>query len=343
MDAMRLRPLWAWRLLLGGFALVYLWSPTLQAWLPPLVPFVAAAAVEAQFFLAGLRTGGSSADVRDAGPQPRDLADLGWASRTLTVSRPGGEWVLRPGELEDEEVFEWLELHRDELEALGPGRHELAAITDAGSPVALDVAAPASLRHVAVTRRLVPAAIVLSLLAAAFFLDIRTAHWQRLSAPARAATLSLVDRQATRIAGHPAHVICDVSGRRVGYVQDADGLAELGGRRIWLTPQICFSLYRVEHSRRAGNSSGHAIAVLAHEAWHLHGEADEAIANCYAYQSGVGVGEALGLTAHTARELMHRELADNPGDFADAPRYVVPSGCRPGGALDLHLDPHSFP
>src|SRR6266513_2158827 len=92
-----------------------------------------------------------------------------------------------------------------------------------------------------------------------------TPSWQKLSATTRAATLSVLDRQATRIAGHPADVICDVSGRHVGYVQDADGLAELGGRRIWLTPQVCYSLYRVKHTGRAGPSSGQAIAVLAHE------------------------------------------------------------------------------
>ena len=50
-------PLWVWRLLLGGFAVVYLASETLQAWLPPLLPFLAAVAVEAQFFVAGLRQG----------------------------------------------------------------------------------------------------------------------------------------------------------------------------------------------------------------------------------------------------------------------------------------------
>ena len=83
--------------------------------------------------------------------------------------------------------------------------------------------------------------------------------------------------------------------------------------------------------------------MLAHEAWHLHGEPNEARANCFAYQSGVAVGEALGLSSSTARQLMHEQLADNPSDFADAPPYVVPAGCTQGGSLDLHLDGSHFP
>jgi hypothetical protein len=65
MVAMRVPLLWIWRLLLGGFAILYLASASLQAWLPPLLPFLAAAAVEAQFFVAGLRsqpTPGRAAD-----------------------------------------------------------------------------------------------------------------------------------------------------------------------------------------------------------------------------------------------------------------------------------------
>jgi hypothetical protein len=185
---------------------------------------------------------------------------------------------------------------------------------------------------------------VLALFAGLFFLDSRGEHWQHLSTSARAATVEVLDRQAARIAGHPADVICDVAGRHVGYVQDADGLAVVGGRRAWLTPQICYQLYLIHHRGRAnGPASGHAIAVLAHEAWHLNGESSEALANCYAYQSGVGVGEALGLSPSTARQLMREQLADNPSDFADTPQYVVPSGCTQGGSFDLHLDGSHFP
>jgi len=113
---------------------------------------------------------------------------------------------------------------------------------------------------------------------------------------------------------------------------------------MWLTPDVCYRLYRIGHAHRsAGASSGKAIAVFAHEAWHLHGVSREALANCYAYQSGVSVGQALGLTAGTARGLMHEQLADNPADFGATPAYVVPHGCHAGGSLDLHLDDDHFP
>jgi hypothetical protein len=341
---MTLRPLWVWRLSLLAFAVVYLASPTLQAWLPPLIPFLAAAAVEAQFFVTGARAGRRRRVFADPGPQQHDLDELGWTRHTVTVGFGEAELVLRPGELGSDEIAEWLELHRDELAALGPGRHELAAIDSAASPVSPYVPPRPAPPRRRLQARLVQALVVLALFAGLFLLDSRSEHWQHLSASARAATVSTLDRQASRIAGHPAEVICDTAGHHVGSVQDADGLAEVGGRRAWLTPQICYQLYLIRHTgRAAGAASGQAVAVLAHEAWHLHGESSEALANCFAYQSGVHVGEALGLSASTARGLMRQQLANNSSDFADTPAYIVPGGCRQGGSFDLHLDGRYFP
>lgn len=280
---MRLRPLWIWRAAFLGFAAVYLASSTLQEWLPPLLPFLAAAAVEAHFFVAGTRARRGYRTPSDPGPQQRDLEELGWPEET-----------------------------------------------DEPAP------APPVPPKTGWVRRLVPALAVLAILAGAVFLDTATAHWQRLSSEQRAATVRLLDREAARIAGHPATIVCDTSGRQVGYVQDADGLAEVGGNRAWLTPQVCYQLYLVTRGR-PGNGAGHALAVLAHEAWHLRGEQSEARANCFAYQSGVGVGERLGLSPSKARSLMRRELDSNPTDFASDPQYIVPAGCTQGGALDLHL------
>jgi hypothetical protein len=343
-QVMPVRSLWLWRLLLLGFVTVYLVSDRLQTWVPPLLPFLAAAAVEAQFFLTGLGRGGQPRAAPDRGPQQRDLDELGWASRTLTVERGEAEVVVRPGAMELDEIAEWMRHHHEELDALGPGRHELAAIETLESPVSLYVPPARGRPRRRTGVRLLQALAVLALLAGLFFLDTTGEHWQRLPASARQATISLLDEQAAQIAGHPAQVICDVSGRHVGYVQDADGLAEIGGRRFWLTPQICYRLYLVKHTgRAAGASSGEAIAVLAHEAWHLHGETNEALANCFGYQSGVRVGEALGLSAASARQLMREQLADNPTDFAATPQYIVPSGCQRGGSLYLHLAGRHFP
>src|SRR3954463_2807686 len=82
-HVMRLRPVWIWRLVLLGFALVYLASVRLQAAVPPLLPFLCAAAVEAQFFLRGLPPGGGGARARDRGPRARDIDELGGGSRTV--------------------------------------------------------------------------------------------------------------------------------------------------------------------------------------------------------------------------------------------------------------------
>jgi transposase len=341
---MPFRSVWLWRLLLLGFVIAYLLSDSLQTWVPPLLPFLVAVAVEAQFFITGLRRGGQPRAAPDRGPQQRDLDELGWASRAITIERDEAVLVLRPGAMEVEEIAEWLQRHREELDALGPGRHELAAIDTPESSVSLYVPPPARRPRRRTRLRLLQALAVLALLAGLFFLDRTGERWQRLPASARQATISLLEKQAARIAGHPAEVICDVGGRHVGYVQDADGLAEIGGRRLWLTPQICYRLYQVRHTgRSAGASSGEAIAVLAHEAWHLHGETSEALANCFGYQSGVQVGEALGLSAASARRLMREQLADNPIDFAATPQYIVASGCQMGGSLDLHLDGPHFP
>ncbi|HST15723.1 MAG TPA: hypothetical protein VLJ44_12825 [Gaiellaceae bacterium] len=290
--------IWLWRLLLGGFVVAYFASGTLQLWVPPLLPFLAAVAVEAQFFFSGLRAGGGRAAREDRGPQERDLADFGYAQE-VDAEEPG------------------------ESEFMDPARR---------------VARPRVVR-----RRLVQLAVVLALLSGLFLLDRSRASWQKLPAHERSATLAVLDREAARIAGHPAKVMCDVSGRHVGYVQDTDGLAEVGGRRMWVTPGICYRLAKVRQMTVATETaSGHAIAVFAHEAWHLHGEASEALANCYAYQSGVRVGRALGLSAGTARRLMRQQLADNPTDFAGT-AYVVPAGCHRDGAFDLKLDGTHFP
>lgn len=289
---MRVPLIWVWRVLLGGFAVAYLLSSSLQSFVPPLLPFLAAAAVEAQFFFSGARRRARRV-VDDPGPQARDLADFGWS---------------------DDEGFD------DEAE--------------------VKVEAPAR-SHV--RRRLVQVAFVLVMLSGLFLLDRSRPSWQKLPAHERAATVAIMTRQAARIAGHPAQVICDVKAKHVGYVQDADGLAEVGGHRMWVTPAVCYRLANVRHmTASTETSSGHAIAVLAHEAWHLHGVRSESTANCYAYQSGVRVGQAFGLSVKTARRLMHEQLADNPSDFAGT-AYVVGSGCHRGGSLDLLLDGAHFP
>src|SRR6058998_1292960 len=61
-------------LVIGYFFLPY----GVQAWIPVWLPFLAAVALEAQFFFGGYRARPAPASARDRGPQPQDLAEWGW-------------------------------------------------------------------------------------------------------------------------------------------------------------------------------------------------------------------------------------------------------------------------
>ena len=161
--------------------------------------------------------------------------------------------------------------------------------------------------------------------------------WDGLDAEDRARTEALLSAEAGRIAGHEAIVHCDARGEAVGIVQHADGVAEVGGRNAYLTPEICYRLYRLAFKDDEGafSQTARAIAVLAHEAWHLRGETDEGVTNCYAFQSGVALGRRLGLSEGTAARMMRQQLADNATYGRSAPEYLVPRECRNGGRLDL--------
>jgi hypothetical protein len=169
--------------------------------------------------------------------------------------------------------------------------------------------------------------------------------WSSLDHHTQVQVQRILSREAGRIAGHQASVRCDAAGRHVGAVQEADGLAEVGGRNVWLTPAICFQLYRVidKHDTHSFSPTGRALAVLGHESWHLHGVANEGLANCYGFQSGVTIGTRLGLPASHARALMREQLADNASDAAGTPTYLVPAGCHDGGRYDLHPGSSRFP
>jgi len=194
-------------------------------------------------------------------------------------------------------------------------------------------------------RRLAASVVVLAFVGlVAWGVSVRRG-WSSLDHATQTRVEHVLSQQASRIAGRPANVVCDTSGHHVGAVQEADGLAEVGGRNAWLTPGICYRLYRVldHHDSSSFGPTGRAIAVLAHESWHLRGVGDEGIANCYAFQSGVGIGERLGLSESRSRALMRTQLADNASDSEGDPQYLVPSGCRDGGRYDLDPRSSRFP
>ena len=166
---------------------------------------------------------------------------------------------------------------------------------------------------------------VLGLLAALGVLVALTrgGGWDDLSAEEQARTEAVLSAEASRIAGHPARVHCDAKGENVGIVQHADGLAEVGGTNAYLTPELCFRL----HDPKDDSRTARAIAVLAHEAWHLNGIRDEGVANCNGFRSGIDLGVRLGLSEAQAARMMRQQLAENAIQARAAPEYLVPAGC----------------
>ncbi len=275
-------------------------------------------------------------------PQPR-----GRSPQAVDVAEFGGEEWLEPALVRIEGRDVWLPATgktEEELEELvEEARERLRRGEDPDWPDEQPVAAAAPER-----RRLLPrleGLAVLGALAFVLLVLVPDRGWKGLDASERERTEARLSAEAGRIAGHDARVRCDAEGEAVGIVQHADGLAEVGGTNAYLTPAICFRLHRLAFDGDEGSFSqtARALAVLAHEAWHLRGERNEGIANCFAFQSGVELGARLGLSERTAARMMRQQLADNATVARAAPEYLVPADCRDGGRLDLDPGRSRFP
>ncbi len=194
-----------------------------------------------------------------------------------------------------------------------------------------------------VRRFLIGLGVIAALGLTIWIVESRTG-WDSLAGDTRAAAVERFSAEASRVAEKPVTIYCDESRDFVGAVQHTDGVAEVGGERAYLTPEICFDLHRLAfESGLRGSRTGRAIAVLAHEAWHLRGERDEGKTECYGLQSGVEIGRALGLSEGRARQLMRQQLAENALRGGATVEYLVPPECRDGGSLDLDPNSTSFP
>jgi len=244
----------------------------------------------------------------------------------------------------------WLQTRREttvaeEAPDRGPQQRDLSELGSWGywdpSEPTPPVAADPGVRWVHV----VEAVGVLAVIAVLLYAASRPSGWDAVSAKRQAQTEVILSREASAIARHPATVTCDDKSEFVGFVQDADGLAEVGGDQAYLTPGICDTLYQlaIKHRVQSFSRTARAIAVLAHESWHLRGEPNEGLANCYGFQSGVQIGQNLGLSESRARAMMREQLATNGSDSATNVAYRVPSSCRNGGVSDLRPETSSFP
>jgi hypothetical protein len=325
------------RLRIAAVALIVAWFflPDLQRAVPLWIPFLVAAALELHFLVAGLRERGSGRVARGRSPQATDIAELGgeeWLQPVL-VEVDGQElWVPAAGK-SDEEVLQLIEEQREAMRRGEPGERV---------PAELPVARARPQRRL--LARLEGVA-VLGALAFVLLVLVPDGGWRDLDRADQEKAEERFSSEAAAIAGHQARVHCDAEGEAVGIVQHADGVAEVGGTDASLTPDICFRLYRLafDDDEGAFSQTARAIAVLAHEAWHLRGVGDEGITNCYAFQSGVALGQRLGLSEGTAARMMRQQLADNATYARRAPAYLVPGECRDGGSLDLTPGSSRFP
>ena len=159
-------------------------------------------------------------------------------------------------------------------------------------------------RSTAIRRFALGLGVIAALVAVVWFVDARTG-WSSIDGDRRVPRRRALLRRSLPIAEKPVSIRCDEARDYVGSVQHADGVALVGGELAILTPEVCNDLYRLAfEGDTTGSRTGRAIAVLAHEAWHLRGEADEGTTECYALQSGVALGQRLGLSEGTARQLI---------------------------------------
>jgi len=312
------------------FVVAWIFGPyALRSAVPIWLPFLLALGLELQFFFGPRRSTGASS-TRDRLPQAIDRERYGYAEGAddLLLVRRGGEelWIPYAGE-SAEEVDTLVE------------EAQRRAEEEADAPPRTPVQAPAR-----PTRQLLVGLVVLAALAAAAWVVDSHRGWSGVDDATRARATARFSAEASRIAGHPVTIRCDDAGTHVGAVQHADGVAIVGGRLAYLTPERCYDLYRLaEKDQVSFSQTGRAVAVLAHESWHLRGERDEGTTECYALQSGVELGRRLGLSEGTARQMMRQQLVENRLRTAATQEYVLSPECRDGGDLDLRPGVSDFP
>jgi hypothetical protein len=318
------------RVALVVFVVAWLFGPyELRSAVPIWVAFLIALGLELHFFIEAL--GPSPARRADRGPQAVDRERYGYeeGAEELLLVREGGEelWVPYAGE-KNEELETLIDEARDQREA------------ETSQPVE---SLPTERRRRPGRGLLAGLGVIAVLALTAWFVESRTG-WDSLSADTREQAQARFSTEASRVAGHSVEIRCDESGEYVGAVQHADGVAAVGGNLAYLTPERCLDLYRLAFKDEVRSSqTARALAVLAHEAWHLRGVSDEGTTECYALQSAVDLGQRLGLSESTARQMMRQQLVENSLHAGASSEYVVPAECRNGGALDLDPSTSRFP
>jgi hypothetical protein len=302
---------WRWiRVTLVVFVLAWILGPReLRDAVPILVVFLIALGLEVAFVATALRRGPGR--TPDRAPQQIDRERYGFPSA------------------HDEDGDEDQDEDKDE---------DLDAEEDDWDEGWWDEPASSPLRRFAVGL-----ALIAALVAVVVLVD-RSSGWSSVPGDRRAEAVARFSQEASVIAEKRVSVRCDEARDYVGAVQHADGVAVVGGELAIVTPEICHDLYRLAFDGDVeGSRTGRAIAVLAHEAWHLRGEGDESTAECYALQSGVALGRQLGLSQGRAAQLMRQQLTENALRGIGTFEYRLTAQCRNGGELDLDPTTDRFP
>ncbi|MDQ3875601.1 MAG: hypothetical protein M3322_08680 [Actinomycetota bacterium] len=320
------------RLALAAFVVAWLFDLfALRSTVPVWLPFLVALGLELHFFLSARRSAPIPREPANRLPQVADRERYGYdheSDELLLVRRDGEElWIPYSGEA-DEDV--------DALVAEAREQEERQASAPVPSLPERGGARP--------YRQLLLGLGVLAALGAVVWVAESRSGWSGLDRETRAEAADRFSAEASRIAGHRVVIRCDERGDYVGAVQHADGVAEIGGGVAYLTPERCYDLYRLAlEGEVLGSQTARAVAVLAHEAWHLRGVRNEGTTECYALQSGVEIGRRLGLSEAAARQMMRQQLVENSLRRGAATEYLVPAECRDGGELDLDPASSDFP
>ena len=149
-----------------------------------------------------------------------------------------------------------------------------------------------------------------------------------------------LSRVASALAGQSVKVDCQSwfgsffdSNTEAGYVRwEAGGPPE---RSTTLKADVCRSLSR--YMRSAGNPSMDevfAVHIVSHEAMHMAGQKDEALAECAAVQRDARAARMLGASPTQAAALAARYWGEG---YPLLPAAYRSADCRPGGSLDEGL------
>jgi hypothetical protein len=164
---------------------------------------------------------------------------------------------------------------------------------------------------------------------------------------------------AAVIAGHDVGIACPGTLATLTEVSATDGSVVFSpegkpANEAKLSSHTCKTLRAFLHGRVSGlgclkthqgcplkvREAAIAVNVLSHEAWHLAGVRDEAVAQCYALQSNAGTAMRLGAgqgDAHAIAEFILREVQPAlPSDYRTR-------DCFDDGPLDLHRDRPTWP